>query len=85
MRENYALELSESGEKSDGPVLFPRPSWGSGLRMAAVCRQLLVLPAKRGWQGDALLARISRFSTRLSTNNFHPDLQYGLQLLMTKG
>ena len=30
MRENYALELAEYGEASDGPVLFPRPSWGLG-------------------------------------------------------
>ncbi len=78
MREIYALELSESGEASDGPVLFPRPSWGSGLGMAAVCRQFQVLPAKRGWQGETLLARITLFSKRLSANNFHPDLQYGL-------
>ena len=48
MREIYAPELPESGEASDRRVLFPRPSWDSGVVVAAVCRQLLVLPAERG-------------------------------------
>ena len=48
MREIYAPELPESGEASDRRVLFPRPSWDSGVVVAAVCRQLLVLPAPSG-------------------------------------
>ena len=48
VREIYAPELPESGEASDRRVLFPRPSWDSGVVVAAVCRQLLVLPAPSG-------------------------------------
>ena len=48
MREIYAPELPEGGEASDRRVLFPRPSWDSGVVVAAVCRQLLVLPPPSG-------------------------------------